>query len=142
MRRILFVCTGNTCRSPMAAAILKQKNIDGIEVRSAGIYAATGSEASDHAQKVLELNQIPHQHRSSQLDPAAVAWADLILTMTASHKAAIVQQYGPGKVYTLKEFTGEEVDSDVVDPFGGSLAIYQQTYRELEKLIDKALEKL
>lgn len=126
----------------MAEAILKHKGIDGIEVRSAGIYAATGSEASAHAQKVLSDNQIPHQHQSSQLDKAAVDWADLILTMTASHKAAIVQQYGPGKVFTLKEFTGEPFDSDVVDPFGGSLAIYQQTYRELEKLIDKALEKL
>lgn len=126
----------------MAEAILKHKNIDGIEVRSAGIYAAAGSEASAHAKKVLGDNQIPHQHRSSQLDQAAVNWADLILTMTASHKAAIVQQYGSGKVFTLKEFTGETLDFDVVDPFGGSLAIYQQTYRELEKLIDKALEKL
>lgn len=128
----------------MAEAILKHKNIDGIEVRSAGIYAATGSEASAHAQKVLKLNQISHQHNSSQLDKAAVDWADLILTMTASHKGAILQQYrdSSGKVFTLKEFTGETFDSDVVDPFGGSLAIYQQTYRELEKLIDKALKKL
>jgi protein arginine phosphatase len=126
----------------MAEAILKKKNVDGIEVRSAGIYAATGSEASAHAQKVLMDNQIAHQHQSRQLDQATVEWADLILTMTASHKAAIAQQYGPGKVYTLKEFTGETFDSDVVDPYGGSLAMYQQTYRELEKLIDKALEKL
>ena len=57
LQRILFVCTGNTCRSPMAEAILKSKKIDGVEVKSAGIYAATGSEASAHAKKVLEDNQ-------------------------------------------------------------------------------------
>lgn len=55
MKRILFVCTGNTCRSPMAEAILKSKKIDGLEVKSAGIYAATGSEASAHAKKYWKI---------------------------------------------------------------------------------------
>lgn len=144
LQRILFVCTGNTCRSPMAEAILKNKNRDGIEVRSAGIYAAPGSEASAHTQRVLDDNNIPHQHQSSQLNKELVDWADKILTMTASHKAAILQQFhgNSGKVFTLKEFTGEAYNMDVVDPFGGNLAIYQETYRELEKLIDKVLKKL
>jgi protein arginine phosphatase len=144
MKRILFVCTGNTCRSPMAEAILKSKKIDGLEVRSAGIYAATGSEASAHAKKVLDQNQIEHNHLSNMLTLESVHWADLILTMTGSHKNAILQQYPEiaGKVFTLKEFTGEEYDMDVVDPFGGSVAIYQETYEELNKLITKAIEKM
>jgi protein arginine phosphatase len=144
MQRILFVCTGNTCRSPMAEAILKSKKIDGLEVKSAGIYAATGSEASAHAKKVLEDHQIDHHHSSNMLNVDSVRWADLILTMTFSHKNAILQQYpdAAAKVFTLKEFTGENYDVDVVDPFGGNLAIYQETYHELEKLITKAIEKL
>ncbi|MEH7272120.1 low molecular weight protein arginine phosphatase [Neobacillus vireti] len=144
MQRILFVCTGNTCRSPMAEAILKNKKIDGFEVKSAGIYAATGSEASAHAKKVLDDHQIEHDHSSTMLDTEAVRWADVILTMTASHKYAILQQYPEtsDKVFTLKEFTGEEFYVDVVDPFGGSLAIYQETYQELDQLITKAIEKI
>jgi protein arginine phosphatase len=144
MKRILFVCTGNTCRSPMAEAILKSKKIDGLEVKSAGVYAATGSEASANAKKVLEENQIEHNHLSNMLTFESVHWADLILTMTFSHKNTILQQYPEiaGKVFTLKEFTGEQYDVDVVDPFGGSVAIYQETYQELDKLIIKAIEKM
>jgi protein arginine phosphatase len=144
MQRILFVCTGNTCRSPMAEAILKSKKIDGLEVKSAGIYAATGSEASAHAKRVLEDHQIDHHHSSNMLNVDSVRWADLILTMTISHKNAILQQYpeAAAKVFTLKEFTGENYNVDVVDPFGGNLAIYQETFQELEKLITKAIEKL
>ena len=144
MQRILFVCTGNTCRSPMAEAILKNKQMDEIEVRSAGIFAANGSEASTHAKKVLEDNGIAHNHRSSLLTGVEVNWADLILTMTSSHKMAILQQYPEvgHKVFTLKEYSGEGFNSDVVDPYGGSLAMYEQTFRELDELIDKAIGKL
>ncbi|MDR7239344.1 low molecular weight protein arginine phosphatase [Neobacillus drentensis] len=144
MQRILFVCTGNTCRSPMAEAILKNKQIDRVEVRSAGIYAANGSEASTHAKKVLEDNGIAHNHRSSLLTRAEVEWADLILTMTFSHKMAILQQYPQmgQKVFTLKEYSDEGSGSDVVDPYGGSLAMYEETFRELNGLIDKAIGKL
>lgn len=144
MQRILFVCTGNTCRSPMAEAILKNKNLEGIEVRSAGVYAANGSEASTHAKRVLADNQISHNHRSTLLTREEVEWADLILTMTSSHKYAIQQQYPQSieKMFTLKEFTGEPFDHDILDPYGGGLAVYQETYQELDKLIEKAMKKI
>jgi protein arginine phosphatase len=144
LQRILFVCTGNTCRSPMAEAILKNKNLDGVEVRSAGVHAANGSEASAHAQRVLEEKGIEHHHHSSMLTRDEVNWADLILTMTVSHKTVILQQYPEcsKKLFTLKEFSGETYNHDVVDPFGGNIAIYQETYQELEKWINKAVEKL
>jgi protein arginine phosphatase len=144
MQRILFVCTGNTCRSPMAEAILKSKKIDGLEVKSAGIYAATGSEASAHAKKVMDDHNIAHNHSSTMLNRESIQWADLILTMTGSHKNTILQQYPgtAGKVFALKEFTGENYAVDVVDPFGGNLSIYQETYQELDKLIKQAIEKI
>lgn len=143
LRRILFVCTGNTCRSPMAEAILRNKKIGDVEVRSAGIYAAIGSEASAHAKQVLADNQVPHNHRSQMVTLETVDWADLILTMTGSHKWAIQQQFphAGAKVYTLKEYSGELGSPDVVDPYGGSLAVYEETYDELERLIVKAMEK-
>jgi len=144
VKSILFVCTGNTCRSPMAEAILRNKKLEGIEARSAGIYAADGSEASTNAKIVLEEKNIQHDHRSSLLTAAEVRWADLILTMTASHKHKIQQQFPEAvmKVFTLKEYTGEPFDHDVFDPYGGSLSMYEETYRELEALIDKAVGKI
>jgi protein-tyrosine-phosphatase len=144
MKHILFVCTGNTCRSPMAEAILKNKQIDGLEVKSAGIFAANGSGASPHAKQVLNENNIPHTHQSTYLNETVVDWADLILTMTTAHKFAILQAYDHAatKVFTLKEFSGEPSSLDVLDPYGGDLTDYQQTFTELNILIEKALEKL
>lgn len=145
MRHILFVCTGNTCRSPMAAAILKNKALEGIEVKSAGIFAANGSDASEHAKQVLENNQISCSHRSQPLTGAEVDWADLILTMTGSHKSVIQQHFPQAveKVFTLKEFSGgEPFDLDVIDPFGGSMMEYEETFRELQQLIDKVIGKI
>lgn len=128
----------------MAEAILKNKHLDGVEVKSAGIYAASGSEASPHAKRVLDDNKISHNHRSNLLTGAEVEWADLILTMTGSHKFAILQQFPDAgvKVFTLKEYSGEPFNHDVADPYGGNLGMYETTFRELNELINKVIEKL
>lgn len=143
MTNIVFVCTGNTCRSPMAEAILKSKNIDGIEVRSAGIFAADGAEMSAFAKEVLKENQMNHKHRSSLFIEKDVQWADLILTMTQSHKDYIAAQFPSAaeKTFTLKEFV-EEAETDVHDPFGGNLHTYRTTFAELNVLISKLEKKL
>ncbi|MGK7376488.1 low molecular weight protein arginine phosphatase [Planococcus sp. 1R117A] len=140
--KIFFVCTGNTCRSPMAEAILSAKNLPGIEVRSAGIVAGEAP-LSFNAQTVLDEEGISFEHTSKQLLPEDMEWATLILTMTASHRQFLLQHYPEyaSKLYTLKEFTGE-MAADISDPYGGSLSTYQQTFNELKRLIELLVEKL
>lgn len=141
---VLIVCTGNTCRSPMAAAYLKHHGPKQWEVRSAGVYAMDGASASANAKKVLEKNQISSEHASTSLSVADIKWADIILTMTESHKQAIAAVYPQAleKMYTLKESVNpESVDRDIVDPFGGSLQVYEQAYKEIADYLEKWMQK-
>jgi protein arginine phosphatase len=142
---VLFVCTGNTCRSPMAEAILRDQQIDDITVKSAGIFAAEGNNASAHAIKVLEENQINHSHRSRMLGKEDILWADYVFTMTEGHKTLLMDHYpfGADKIFTLKEFVYEtKEDMDVIDPYGGSMEVYQETFYELKRLVEGLLEKI
>jgi protein arginine phosphatase len=142
MVRVLFVCTGNTCRSPMAEAILKSKQLPNVEVRSAGVYAMDGADASMHAKDVLTENQIAHQHSSKFLTQEDIDWATYILTMTSSHRDAILHNFptANGKTFPLKEFAGEGFQ-DVLDPYGGNKQVYQDTFLDLQKTIEKIIEK-
>ncbi|MFB7157089.1 low molecular weight protein arginine phosphatase [Lysinibacillus sp. NPDC056232] len=142
--KILFVCTGNTCRSPMAEVILKHKQMGNVEVRSAGIYAMPNAEMSAHAQQVLYEANMTHQHLATQLSITEMEWADLILTMTTAHKDTIIANYpnADQKVFTLKEYTSEVSGGNVVDPYGGSIGIYQETFAELTKLIERLVKKI
>ncbi|MED0680831.1 low molecular weight protein arginine phosphatase [Aneurinibacillus thermoaerophilus] len=108
--RILFICTGNTCRSPMAEKIFKKLAAErGVkaEAKSAGLFAVQGSAASPNAVKVLEKKGIEEEHTSQTVNEDLLRWADLIVTMTESHKHTLIQRYPEfqGKVHTLKEYT-------------------------------------
>ena len=142
--KILFVCTGNTCRSPIAEALLKARNMDGLEVRSAGIYATEGGLISRNSQLVLEREKIPFAHTSTSVDEMLIDWADLILTMTATHKHAIILGFphAISKVYMYKEFATPDDVMDVSDPYGGDLLTYENTFRELQVLTDELVKKL
>src|SRR5690625_7007731 len=83
---ILFVCTGNTCRSPMAEAVLKNKSSE-FKVTSAGIHASPNAPLSEGTKTVLENESIKLDHKSQQVTSDLITWADVVLTMTHSHRS-------------------------------------------------------
>jgi protein-tyrosine phosphatase len=148
VKTILFVCTANICRSPMAAAIMRRRvaelGFDGeIEVLSAGVYAEPGYPASRLAVSTLAQRDIPlDEHRSQPVVPALLRDADVVLVMEEAHRRSIfylAPQY-LGKVYLLSELAGRH--DDVADPYGRSSEAYERTAMLLEGLIDTGLPKL
>lgn len=115
VKNILFVCTGNTCRSPLAEGLLRtmagQAGL-ALDIRSAGVSAIDGLPVSKHSADILSAKGYDRELLSQSLSGELVHWADLILTMTGSHKRAVVQQYPQAveKIYTLKEYAEDDPD--------------------------------
>lgn len=111
--RILFVCTGNTCRSPMAEGMLRKlardRGLD-VEVRSAGVAAMKGASISRHAEAVLRDRGIKDTFESTPLYAELAEWADLILTLTQGHKRQVIHSFPEtaDKIFTLKEYVEED----------------------------------
>ena len=139
---VLFVCTGNTCRSPMAEALFNQRKGDMNWIaESAGVYAAAGSPASPNAvQACRELGLDLTGHRGQPLSRELEERADLVVTMTAGHKSHVSSAFPEvgNKVCLINAFGTSKVPADVSDPFGGSLNTYKRTRDE----IDRALSDL
>lgn len=146
--RILLVCTGNVCRSPLAEAImrreLEQRGIEEDTVMSAGTGAWDGAPASEGAYLVaLEHELDLSAHRARLLTRDLVKEADLILTMARHHRVRVQELGGEGHAHLLGEYagrTGPEVE--VEDPFGSELDVYRETFRQLDDLVCKAVDRV
>lgn len=132
MKTVLFVCTGNTCRSPMAAAIankiFQERRIRAVAA-SCGIYAAPDANVSENAAIAMRdmLGADISGHRARVVREEYLAQAHIVIALTASHKHGLCLAYPEfaDKVYAIAEFGGEY--RDINDPFGGNLEIYIET---------------
>ena len=142
-KKILFVCTGNTCRSAMAAAMMADiadKNDLNILVESAGIFAPIGECAADNAIEAMKKRDIDLSlHRTKPVTEELIEMADIILAMTGAHKM-LIENMAPEKVFTLCEYAGDE--GDIPDPYGGDLDEYEEVAEEINDLLVDIAEKL
>lgn len=141
MRKIVFVCTGNTCRSPMAEIIMKNKikqaGITDIRVSSAGLSVAAGSKMNENSFKALKLlGYKPYGFKSKVLTKKIMKSADVVICMTEEHKRYL---QGYLNVRTVNELTGL---GDISDPYGGDIEIYKKTSLQLEEACEILMSKI
>ncbi len=142
-KKVIFVCTGNTCRSPMAEAIFRNLERDSdIKVSSRGLVVLFGEPINPKAEIVLKNHDLELiNHRAKGLKESEIDENTLVLTMTQEQKRKVMQNYpGAVNVYTIKEYAGET--GDVVDPYGGTLVDYEECFKELAILVKKTVYKI
>jgi protein-tyrosine-phosphatase len=147
--RILFVCSGNTCRSPLAEAIarklIEEEGIDDVEVSSAGTFALEGGLASSGSLEVARENGLDlESFTTRRLTSELLDRADLVLVMEPGHRSGVLglSPVADTKTKLLGELAGlRGADAAVADPFGGTLDSYRRTFAKIEKLVRAGLPR-
>ncbi len=143
--RILFVCTGNMCRSPMAEGIARKMAEERglhLDIQSAGTHARTGYPATPEAVRVAREIQVDiDSHRSQRLTPELVAWADHVLVMEEMQVLSVqaCDWRAPFKVWKLGEFVARK---EIEDPINQSIRKYRKCRDLLNNAVSAALERL
>ena len=143
MKNILFICTGNTCRSPMAEVLFKFKTGSNSPWKSssAGTHALSGTPASLEAQIVVnEIGANLKDHNSKPINKKLIEEADLILVMTKGHQKYISKNFSnvSHRVYLINELGTSKV-KDISDPYGSAIEIYRNTCNEIAHAIDELI---
>lgn len=149
--KIMFICTGNICRSAMAEGIMKkmikETNLD-VQVYSCGIYAQTGDGATYNAQEAVKEYDVDiKDHKATNIRESNIENMDLILCATNAHKINVEYLYPnlKGKIYTMKEYAkldNNGQDMDIKDPWGYDMNVYQNCAKEIEECNEKIIERL
>lgn len=149
--KIMFICTGNICRSAMAEGMMRklvQEQNKEAEVYSCGIYAETGDYATYNAvEAASKYDADISNHRATNIRDSKIEEMDVILCATISHKQSVLYLHPEleGKVFTMKEYAKLDKngqDMDIKDPWGYDMDVYENCAKEIKECLDIIINKI